>query len=112
MKKDIYAEVMSRITKIREQGEPPKSDLFSFDSFVCDLCKGVIVRSEILQCPFCGRWVCREKCWHQTVMACTSCSSVIKLCKESKKIALKEKINRKVKPKSLLKIIKKRKGRK
>jgi len=112
VKKDIYAEVMSRITKIREQGEPPKSDLFSFDSFVCDLCKGVIVRSEILQCPFCGRWVCREKCWHQTVMACTSCSSVIKLCKESKKIALKEKINRKVKPKSLLKIIKKRKGRK
>ena len=111
MKKDIYAEVMRRITKIRGQGEPPKSDLFSFDSF-CDLCKGIAVRSEILQCPFCGRWVCREKCWHQIVMACTSCSSVIKLCKESKKIALKEKINRKVKPKSLLKIIKKRKGRK
>ena len=86
MKENIYNEVTKHITKIREQGEPPKSDLFSFDSFVCDLCKGIIHRAEIVQCPFCGRWVCREKCWNTSHGACISCSSVIKLIKETKKI--------------------------
>lgn len=82
---DLYEIVMRRVTKVREQGEPPKSDLLSLDSFVCDLCKAVIERSGLVQCPFCGRWICRTQCWDMRRKACISCAGVIKLCKEGVK---------------------------
>ncbi|MEW6069975.1 MAG: hypothetical protein AB1485_05100 [Candidatus Thermoplasmatota archaeon] len=82
----LYDLIMGKITKIREQGEAPKSDILSLDSFICDLCKGVISRAKIIQCPFCGRWVCRMQCWESKEKSCLACSGVIKLCKESMKL--------------------------
>ncbi|MDI6707867.1 MAG: hypothetical protein QMD21_01080 [Candidatus Thermoplasmatota archaeon] len=81
----LYDFVISKITKIREQGEAPKSDILSLDNFVCDLCKGVIQRAKITQCPFCGRWICRAQCWDSKERGCLACSGVIKLCRESVK---------------------------
>lgn len=80
---DLYTIVMKHITKVREQGESPRSDVFSMDSFICDLCKGTISKENIIQCPFCGRWVCRKNCWDEEHRACTPCVGVIKLCKDS-----------------------------
>jgi hypothetical protein len=80
---DLYTKVTQHITKVREQGESPKSDLFALDAYVCDLCKGTASKEDITQCAFCGRWVCRKNCWNTEHMACTTCVGVIKLCKES-----------------------------
>lgn len=82
----FYDLITSKITKIREQGEAPKSDVLSLDSFVCDLCKGVVARAKIIQCPFCGRWVCRMQCWENKEKSCLACSSVIKLSRESMRL--------------------------
>lgn len=82
----LYNLVISEITKIREQGDPPMSDVLSLDNFVCDLCKGVIPRTKITQCPFCGRWICRAQCWENKERSCLACSGVIKLCKESMRL--------------------------
>ena len=80
---DLYTKVTQHITKVREQGEAPKSDLFSMDAYTCDLCKGTISKEDLIQCAFCGRWVCRKNCWDTNFNACTTCVGVIKLCKES-----------------------------
>ncbi len=96
---DFYSRVMRRITKVRDQGEPPRSDVFALDTYVCDLCKGSISKENITQCPFCGRWVCKKNCWDTNHMACTTCIGVIKLCRESIEIENKQKkmiINNKI----------------
>lgn len=80
---DFYTRVMKHITKVREQGEPPRSDVFELDTYICDLCKGSVVKENLTQCPFCGRWICRKNCWDSDQMACTTCVGVIKLCRES-----------------------------
>jgi hypothetical protein len=80
---DLYTIVTQHITKVREQGEPPKSDLFTMDAYVCDLCKGTAAKEDITQCAFCGRWVCKKNCWDTDHNACNTCVGVIKLCKES-----------------------------
>jgi hypothetical protein len=80
---DFYTKVMKHITKVREQGEPPRSDVFELDTYICDLCKGSITKENITQCPFCGRWICKKNCWDSEQMACTTCVGVIKLCRES-----------------------------
>jgi len=76
-------EVASLIPKVREPGEPPKPDIFSFDSFICDLCKGTVERSGLIQCGFCGRWICKSNCWSNEHLACLTCSGLIKIWKES-----------------------------
>jgi hypothetical protein len=80
---DLYSIVMKHITKVREQGESPKSDVFSLDTYICDLCMGSISKENIIQCPLCGRWVCRKNCWDIEHRACSSCVGVIILCKDS-----------------------------
>ncbi len=74
---------MKKITVIREQGAAPRTDTFSFNRYVCDLCKGVNERTEIIQCPFCGRWICREKCLEQEQLVCLNCAGIIKIVKQS-----------------------------
>jgi hypothetical protein len=71
--------VFKIIKKVREPGEPPSQSSKSFDLFECDLCKGDIEKSKLTQCPYCGRWICKENCWNTKNLACTSCTSVIKL---------------------------------
>lgn len=88
---DFYNKVMKRITKVRDQGEPPRSDVFTLDTYICDLCKGSIPKENITQCPFCGRWVCKKNCWDIDNSACTTCVGVIKLCRESVEIENKQK---------------------
>jgi hypothetical protein len=85
MKKDVdlYNLVIKQISKVREQGDPPRSDVTSMDSFVCDLCKDSILKTNLTQCGLCGRWICKNNCWENNNMACISCSGIIKLCKES-----------------------------
>lgn len=116
----LYDLIASKITKIREQGEPPKSDVLSLDQFVCDLCKAIVPRSKIIQCAFCGRWVCFAQCWFLQEKACLACSSVIKLCRESRRLertAVKKETKkrprkRRIKPELRLpKILRKRKKR-
>jgi len=80
---DFYSKVMKSITKVRDQGDPPRSDVLSLDAYICDLCKGTVSKENITQCPFCGRWVCKKNCWHTEHLACNPCVGVIKLCKES-----------------------------
>ncbi len=80
---DLYSIVMKHITKVRDQGESPRSDVFSLDTYICDLCKGSISKENISQCPFCGRWVCKKNCWDNEFKACSSCVGVIKLCRDS-----------------------------
>ena len=79
---DALDRVFSKIQRVRQPGDPPRETLDSFDEFECDLCKGILVRRELTQCHYCGRWVCREQCWDRETLACTSCASVIKLAKE------------------------------
>jgi hypothetical protein len=90
-KDDLYSKVMERITKVRDQGESPRSDVLSMDSYICDLCKGPADKENIIQCAFCGRWVCRNNCWDQKINACNTCVGVIKLCKDSIEIEIKSK---------------------
>lgn len=71
--------VFKIIKKVREPGEPPSQSSKSFDLFECDLCKGDIEKSKLTQCPYCGRWICKENCWNTKNLACTSCTSVIQL---------------------------------
>jgi len=89
MEKNFYKQVRKNIEKIREQGEPPRTDLTSFDSmdrYVCDLCKASVERSGLFQCTFCGRWVCRDGCFHADDVACLNCHGVIKLLRESSRM--------------------------
>lgn len=99
---DFFSKVMKRISKVRDQGDPPRSDVFELDTYICDLCKGSISKENITQCPFCGRWVCKKNCWESENMACNTCVGVIKLCRESAEMENKNK----------KKIILKKKGRK
>lgn len=99
-KKDdsLHDKVVKKITIIREQGAPPKTDTFSFNKYLCDLCKGIKERSEIIQCPFCGRWICRENCWEKEHLGCLNCAGIIKMVKDSEEINLRsEKIKMKSK---------------
>jgi len=104
---DFYTKVMKHISKVREQGEPPRSDVFELDTYICDLCKGSISKENLTQCPFCGRWICRKNCWDSEQMACTTCVGVIKLCRESVDIDIKQKREagkKKEKPKKSTKV--------
>jgi len=85
----FYKLVRKNIEKIREQGEPPRTDPIAFDSmdkYVCDLCRASITRSGLIQCSFCGRWVCRENCFDPDDVSCINCHGVIKLLRESRKM--------------------------
>jgi hypothetical protein len=88
---DYYSMVMKSITKVRDQGDPPRSDVLSLDAYICDLCKGTVNKEKITQCPFCGRWVCKKNCWHTEHLACNPCVGVLKLCKESVELERKKK---------------------
>jgi len=72
-------QIMKVIKKVREPGEPPSQSTKSLDLFECDLCKGDVEKSKLTQCSYCGRWICRENCWNNKNLACTSCSSIIQL---------------------------------
>jgi len=87
----FYKLVKKNIEKIREQGEPPRADLSSFESmdkYVCDLCKASISRSSLIQCSFCGRWICRDDCFDREDVSCLNCHGVIKLLRESQKMGM------------------------
>ncbi len=77
-KRDLE-QIIKVIKRVKEQGEPPAQSSISFDYFECDLCKGDVEKSKLTQCPYCGRWICKENCWNIKSLACTSCSSIIKL---------------------------------
>lgn len=79
----MFDSVISSIPRVRKAGEQPQESLSSFDVFECDLCKGYVGRKELIQCPYCGRWVCRQDCWEKDEMACMSCASVIRLGRET-----------------------------
>lgn len=79
----MFDRVISSIPRVREAGEPPQESLTSFDVFECDLCKGYVGRKELIQCPYCGRWVCKLDCWEREELACTSCASMIRLGRET-----------------------------
>lgn len=115
IKNDLYSDITRRITRVRKQGEPPKSDPLSpaLDTYVCDLCRDSVGKSGLIQCPFCGRWICRNKCWNKEEDTCISCASIIKLSRESRKMMSNEnvsKIDRKILNK--IKIPKLRKSKK
>ncbi|MDP7264505.1 MAG: hypothetical protein QGH39_02990 [Candidatus Thermoplasmatota archaeon] len=81
--------VRKNIEKIREQGETPRTDLSAFDSmdkYVCDLCRASVDRSGLIQCSFCGRWVCRNDCFDRDDVSCLNCHGVIRLLRESRKM--------------------------
>jgi len=85
----FYKLVRTNIEKIREQGEPPRTDLTTFDSmdkYVCDLCRASVIRSGLIQCSFCGRWVCRDDCFDREDVSCLNCHGVIRLLRESRKM--------------------------
>ena len=85
----FYKLVKKNIEKIREQGEPPRTDLGAFDSmdkYVCDLCRASVIRSGLIQCSFCGRWICRDNCFDRDDVSCLNCHGVIKLLRESRKM--------------------------
>ena len=77
-KRDLE-QIIKVIKRVKEQGEPPSQSSTSFDLFECDLCKGDVEKSKLTQCPYCGRWICKENCWNRKNLACNSCSSIIKL---------------------------------
>lgn len=81
--RSVFESVISSIPRVRKAGEQPQESLSSFDVFECDLCKGYVGRKELIQCPYCGRWVCRESCWEKDERACTSCSSVLRFGRET-----------------------------
>jgi len=80
---DLFSKVKDTIKPVRKQGDPPEEDLESMDGLVCDLCLVTLKRSRILQCPFCGRWVCKDSCYSEDELCCRSCAGVIKLMRES-----------------------------
>ncbi|MGA1848546.1 MAG: hypothetical protein ACMUHB_04315 [Thermoplasmatota archaeon] len=80
---DLFSKVKDTIKPVRRQGDPPEEDLESMDGLVCDLCLVTLKRSRIQQCPFCGRWVCKESCYSEDELCCRSCAGVIKLMRES-----------------------------
>ena len=82
-KRSTFDRVIGSIERVRKPGEDPAESLFALDEFECDLCKGYIQRRELIQCHYCGRWVCKESCWNDEHLACMSCASVIKLGKET-----------------------------
>ena len=82
--KSTFDRVLGSIERVRKPGEEPKESLYALDEFECDLCKGLLQRRELIQCHYCGRWVCRETCWSEEHLSCVSCASVIKLGKDSK----------------------------
>ena len=91
---DFFKLVKKNIEKIREQGETPRSDLASFDTmdkYVCDLCKASAERAGLIQCSFCGRWVCREGCFDREDVSCLNCHGVIRLLRESQNMDLRSK---------------------
>jgi hypothetical protein len=92
---DLYNKVIQQINSVREQGDPPRSDVMAMDSFICDLCKDSISKQNLTQCAFCGRWICRKNCWDNDNMACISCSGIIKLSKDSLEISAKQSENEK-----------------
>lgn len=92
--KSFHDKVVKKITIIREQGAPPRTDTLSFNHYVCDLCKGIYERAKIIQCPFCGRWICREKCWNEEHLACLNCTSIIKIVKQSEEMNTESKKNK------------------
>ena len=77
-KRDLE-QIIKVIKRVKEQGEPPSQSSTSFDLFECDLCKGDVEKSKLTQCPYCGRWICKENCWNKKNLACNSCSSIIKV---------------------------------
>ena len=79
MGKSELDQVIKVIKKVKEPGEPPSQSTTSFDLFECDLCKGDVEKSKLTQCPYCGRWICKENCWNKKNLACSSCSSIIEL---------------------------------
>ncbi len=80
----VLDEVKKSIVQVREPGEQPRADFLTFDSYVCDLCKDSVKRSQLVQCGFCGRWVCKDSCWNAEYYACLACSGIIKLSKETR----------------------------
>ena len=79
----LFTKVKKNIKQVRKQGDPPEEDLESMDGYKCDLCLVSAKRAEIIQCPFCGRWVCRDKCYTDDELSCVSCAGIIKLMRES-----------------------------
>jgi hypothetical protein len=82
-KESLFPKVKKNIKEVRRQGDPPEEDLESMNGFICDLCLNTTKKSEITQCPFCGRWVCRDSCYSDDELCCISCAGVIKLMRES-----------------------------
>jgi hypothetical protein len=80
---DLFSKVKDSIKPVRKQGDPPEEDLELMEGYICDLCLVSIKRKEISQCPFCGRWVCKEGCYSDDELCCISCAGVIKLMRES-----------------------------
>ncbi len=78
---NAFDKVLKNVKKIREPGEGPEESMESMDSYLCDLCKDEKKPSEIIQCGFCGRWVCKEGCWGTSLKACESCSGLILLAR-------------------------------
>ncbi len=83
-REDPFRKVMKTVTRVREPGDKPDEDLKSMDRYICDLCHGIREREEMIQCGFCGRWVCRKNCWEGELKACESCSGLILLAKNEK----------------------------
>jgi len=79
----LFSKVRRNIKPVRKQGDPPEEDIEAMEGYVCDLCLASVKRAEIVQCPFCGRWVCRKACYSDEEMSCISCAGVIKLMRES-----------------------------
>lgn len=79
MGKRELAQVLKSIKRIRNPGDPPVQSATDFDIYECDLCKGDTKKQQITQCSFCGRWICKENCWHDQHLACTACASIISL---------------------------------
>lgn len=82
-KEPLFRRVKETIKPVRKQGDPPEEDLESLDGYVCDLCKDGVKKASVIQCPFCGRWVCRNQCYSDDELCCISCAGVIKLMRES-----------------------------
>ena len=80
---DSFERLMKQIKRVREPGDPPEEPLDSLEGYICDLCKDSA--DKIVQCGFCGRWVCREDCWDPDIHACTSCTGPILLARTEMK---------------------------
>jgi len=58
--------------KIREFGETPY-DKLEGDEYHCEICrKKGDLGYELLQCPYCGRWIC-DDCWEESDAMCKVC---------------------------------------